>query len=83
MPKVLRVRALSEEESRGVQRLVRARSEPVRRFDRARIVWASHQGEHVPAIAARLDLSVYGDCGIDVKCSDQATIANSSPVLSG
>jgi len=57
MPKMLRVRGLSEEESREVERLVHARTEPARLVERARIVWASHQGEHVPAIAARLHLT--------------------------
>jgi transposase len=57
MPKVLRVRALSEEESREVERLVHARTEPTRLVERARIVWASHHREHVPAIAARLHLT--------------------------
>jgi transposase len=57
MPKVLRVRVLSEEESREVERLVHARTESARLVERARIVWASHHGEHVPAIAARLRLT--------------------------
>lgn len=57
MPKVLRVRVLSEEESREVERLVHARTEPARLVERARIVWASHQGHHVPAIAAQLHLT--------------------------
>jgi len=57
MPKVLRVRALSAEESREVERLVHARPEPARLVERARIIWASHHGERVPAIAARLHLT--------------------------
>ena len=57
MPKMLRVRALSEEESREVERLVHARTEPARLVERARIVWASQRGERVAAIAARLHLT--------------------------
>jgi transposase len=57
VPKVLRVRALSEEESREVERLVHARTEPARLVERARIVWASHHGDHVPAIARQLHLT--------------------------
>ena len=57
MPKFLRVRALSEEEGREVERLVHARTEPARLVERARIIWSSHQGQHVPAIAAQLHLT--------------------------
>ena len=57
MPKVLRVRALSDEECQSVERLTHSRTEAARLVERARIVWASHQGQHVPAIAAHLHLT--------------------------
>ncbi len=48
------LRELTAEEMAAVERLARARTAPVRRVERARIIWAVHQGEARSAIAARL-----------------------------
>ncbi len=47
----LRVRATTAEEQAAVKRVAQSRTEPVRRVERARIVWLALQGERVPAIA--------------------------------
>ena len=52
MPKFLQVRTLTDDERQGIERVVRSRTAPVRHVERARIVWFSSQGHHVPAIAA-------------------------------
>ncbi len=57
MPKVLRVRALTNAERQTVERLARSRTEPARLVERARIVWASPVGDRVPAIAVQLHLT--------------------------
>jgi transposase len=54
VPKIYRVRAFSEEETATIKRWAHSRTEPVRRVERAQIVWWSSQGERVPAIARRL-----------------------------
>ena len=54
MPKVLAVRALTEEESVAVRRLAHSRTAAARLVERARIVWLSSQGWRVPAIAAEV-----------------------------
>ena len=54
MRKVLVVRELTDDERMVLERLIHARTESVRRVERARIVWQSSQGRHVPAIAADL-----------------------------
>jgi len=52
----LRVRALTVEERKEIERLANARTAPARSVERARIVWAAAQGERVPAIARQLRL---------------------------
>ena len=54
MPKVLAVRALTEEEGAAVKRLAHSRTAATRLVERARIVWLSSQGWRVPAIAAEV-----------------------------
>ncbi len=56
MPKVIRVRALTDEEAAAIKRLAHSRTEPARRVERATIVWWSSQGERVPAIAQQLGI---------------------------
>lgn len=51
MPRLLRVRELTEEERATVQRLAQSRTAPARAVERARIVWLSAAGRRVPAIA--------------------------------
>jgi len=48
---------MTTEEAETVQRLSHARTEPARLVERAKIIWQSHQGKTVPAIAAELRLS--------------------------
>ena len=57
MPKVLRVRALSSAEADQIKGLAHSRTEPARTVERAKIIWLAHQGERVPAIARRLQVS--------------------------
>lgn len=57
-PQPLRVRALSDDEASELQRLSRARTEPAQSVLRAQILWLSHQGETVQAIAAALGIAV-------------------------
>jgi len=52
----LRVRPLTIEETETMRRLAHARTEPVRRVERARIVWLSSQGQRAPAIARELGI---------------------------
>ncbi len=54
MPKLLAVRAPSDEEAMAVRRLAHSRTAAARLVERARIVWLSAQGEPVPAIAAAI-----------------------------
>lgn len=54
MPKVLTLRPVTEAETRTIDRLAHARTEPARAVERARIVWEAHQGARVPAIARAL-----------------------------
>jgi transposase len=51
-----RVRELTEEEAEAVKRLAQSRTEAARKVERARIVWLSHEGKFVTAIAAELRL---------------------------
>lgn len=53
----MRVRAISDDERTALERLVRSRTESVRRVERARIIWQSSQGRTVPVIAADLGIS--------------------------
>src|SRR4051812_15247878 len=54
MPKLLAVRALTEEEEQAVKRLAHSRTAAARLVERARLVWFSSQGWRVPAIAAEV-----------------------------
>jgi transposase len=56
MPKMYRVRALTDEETATITKWAHSRTEPARRVERAHIVWLSSQGERVPAIARRLGI---------------------------
>jgi transposase len=57
MGKRLRLRDLSEEERRAVERMARSRTAPARQVERAQVVLAAAQGEGVGAIAERFQLS--------------------------
>ena len=57
MPKMLAVRALTDDEAAAVRRLAHSRTAAARLVERARIVWRSAQGEPVAAIAAALGCS--------------------------
>jgi transposase len=50
----LRVRTLMEAEQQEIQRLSRSRTEPARRVERALMIWLSHEGKKVPAIARQV-----------------------------
>jgi transposase len=54
----LRVRALTAEEATELRRRVASRTLPARAVERARMVWAVHAGEGVPAVARRLGVGV-------------------------
>jgi transposase len=51
MPKLLKVRELTEAERAEVRRLAHSRTEAARLVERARIVWLSAEGRRVAAIA--------------------------------
>jgi transposase len=53
----LRLRSLSDAETRDVRQLAHARTAPARTVERAGIVWLASQGTHVPAIATELGLA--------------------------
>lgn len=54
MPKILRVRVMTDEERKTIEQVSRSRTAPARQVERARMVqWAS-EGQRVPPIAARL-----------------------------
>lgn len=53
----VRVRELAADEAEAVKRLAHSRTEPARRVERAKIVWLSHEGKLVPAIAEELHLA--------------------------
>ena len=57
MPKLLRLRVLSEEEEEEITHLARSRTAPVRLVERARIIERARQGLRVPAIAAAVGVS--------------------------
>ncbi len=52
----IRARELTAEEAETVKRLAHSRTEAARKVERAKIVWLSHEGKLVPAIAAELRL---------------------------
>ncbi|SKC03378.1 helix-turn-helix domain-containing protein [Sphingopyxis flava] len=51
------LRELTADESAAVEKLAHSRTETVRRVERARVIWAVHQGEPLLALAARLGVS--------------------------
>ena len=55
----LRLRELTEEERKTVERLAHSRTAPARRVERARIIWHAHQGQTVPSLAEHLRLDAY------------------------
>jgi hypothetical protein len=52
----IRVRELSAQEAETVKCLAQSRTEAVRKVERAKMVWRSHEGERVPASAEALHL---------------------------
>ena len=57
MPKILRVRAMTDEERKTIEQLSRSRTAAARQVERARMIhWAS-QGQRVPQIATRLGVA--------------------------
>src|SRR6266508_3818243 len=54
MPRLLKLRPLTPEEVATIQQLAHARTAPARTVERARIIWAAHQGQRVAAIAAEV-----------------------------
>ena len=52
---MLRLRELSEEEGKTIERLVHARSTPVGKLKRAQIIWLASQGHRTPEIAKQLE----------------------------
>jgi transposase len=70
----LHVRAMTEDEVETVGRWAQSRTEAARTVERARIIWLSRHGRHVPAIAqelhitertVRLWLKRFNDHGLD------------------
>ncbi len=53
----LRLRELSEEEQKAIERLVHARTTPVGKLKRAQIIWLASQGQLTPEIAKHLKVS--------------------------
>jgi transposase len=51
---MLRLRALTEEERKTIERLVHARATPVGKLKRAQIIWLASQGHFAPVIAQQL-----------------------------
>jgi transposase len=58
MGKRLRLRELSEDERRALERVARSRTAPARQVERAKVVLAAASGEGVGAIAERFHLSL-------------------------
>jgi transposase len=54
---MLRLRELSEEERKTIERLVHARTTPIGKLKRAQIIWLASQGHKTPAIAKQLEVS--------------------------
>ena len=54
---MLRLRELSEEERKTIERLVHARNTPVGKLKRAQIIWLASQGRKTPEIAHKLEVS--------------------------
>src|SRR5512139_3090036 len=57
MAKRIGVRTLTESEAETIKARARSRTEAARDVERAQIIWLSHEGQSVPAIAAQLQLS--------------------------
>ncbi len=57
MPKVLRVREMTDEESQTIERLSRSRTAPVRQVERAKMVQWIKDGQRVPEVARRLGVA--------------------------
>lgn len=55
----LKVRPLTEQEAGALARIAHSRTAPHRMVQRAQIIWASAQGEMVPAIAPQVGLSAF------------------------
>ena len=53
---MLRLRDLTEEEGKTIERLVHARTTPVGKLKRAQIIWLASQGQYAPEIAQQLGL---------------------------
>jgi hypothetical protein len=53
---MLRLRELTEEERKTIERLVHARNTPVGKLKRAQIIWLASQGRQTPEIAKQLGL---------------------------
>src|SRR5258708_2735843 len=54
---MLRLRALTEEERKTIERLVHARNTPVGKLKRAQIIWLASQEQLTPEIAKQLKVS--------------------------
>lgn len=54
---MLRLRAISEEERKTIERLMHARNTPVGKLKRAQIIWLASQGCKTPEIAKQLEVS--------------------------
>jgi transposase len=54
---MLRLRALTEEERKTIERLVHARNTPVGKLKRTRIIWLASQGQSPPEIAKQVQVS--------------------------
>jgi transposase len=54
---MLRLRELSEEERKTLERLVHARNTPVGKLKRAQIIWLASQEQSTPQIARQLEVS--------------------------
>ena len=53
----IRVRELTAEEKTSLESLAHSRTAAGRAVERARMVWYAHEGQRVPAIATRLDVT--------------------------
>lgn len=53
----VRVRQMTAEEMETIRRLAHSRSEGAAKVERAKIIWLSHEGKRVPAIAQELRLT--------------------------
>ncbi len=57
MPALLQVRELTQAERKTVHRLAQSRTEAARLVQRAQVIWLSHQGSQVAAIADEVGFS--------------------------